>query len=139
MAEFLAGPTMVLSWIWTGGTISLAGDYRTCTWSPSIDYVEVSAGSDTQKGRITALKDATANVTLVAQTAGTAMVAALAPGMSGTLIIGPEGTATNKRKITFPCYCDGGAFDLPYADAVTITSGFTGAGAVLGNYTDGVY
>jgi len=139
MAEFLAGPTMILTWTTSAGTYNLAGDYRTFTWSPSIDYVEVSAGSDTQKGRLTALKDATANVTLVAQTAGTALVAGLVPGQAGTLICGPEGTAVGKRKITLPAYCDGASFDMPYADAVTITCGFTGAGAVLNNYTDGAY
>jgi hypothetical protein len=139
MAEFAAGPTAILSWIWSGGTISLAGDYRTFTWNPSIDYAEVSAGSDTQKGRITTLKDATAAVTLVAQTGGTAMVAALQPGNGGTLVFGPEGTATGKRKITFPCYADGAVTEAPYANEVTLSCGFTGAGAVLGNYTDSVY
>ena len=97
MAEFIAGPTMVLSWIWSGGTTSLAGDYRTCSWNPSVNYVDSSAGSDTHVGRLTALKDATAAVTLVAQTAGTALNAALAPGAAGTLIIAPEGTASGKR------------------------------------------
>ena len=128
MAEFISGPTMVLSWINAGGTIALAGDYRTCTWSPSVDYVETSAGSDTHKGRLTALKDATASVTLVAQAGGTAVTAALQPGTGGTLIIQPEGTATGKRKITFPCYADGAVTDHPYADIVAISCGFTGNG-----------
>ena len=135
MPEFIAGPTMVLSWIWSGGTTSLAGDYRTCSWNPTVDYVDSSAGSDTYKGRLTALKDATAAVTLVAQTAGTAINAALAPGVAGTLIIGPEGTATGKRKITFPCYSDGATYEHPYADIVAISVGFTGNGA----HIDGAY
>lgn len=139
MAEFLAGPTMILSWIYSGGTINLAGDFRTCDWSPSIAYVDASAGSDTQTGRLTALKDATAAVSLVAQTGGTQIAAALAPGVSGTLIISPEGTATGKRKITFPCYSDGAKYSHPYADVVAISAGFTGAGAILANYTDGAY
>lgn len=134
MAEFVSGPTLVLSWIYSGGTIALAGDYRTCTWSPSVAYVESSAGSDTHVGRLTALKDATASVTLVAQTAGTQINAALAPGVGGTLIIQPEGTATNKRKITFPCFSDGASYDYPYADIAMITIGFTGNGT----HTDGV-
>lgn len=135
MAEFIAGPTMVLSWIWSGGTTSLAGDYRTCSWNPSVAFVDSSAGSDTHVGRLTALKDATASVTLVAQTAGTALNAALAPGVAGTLIIAPEGTASGKRKITFPCYSDGATYEHPYADIVAISAGFTGNGA----HTDGAY
>ena len=125
---------MVLNWIYSGGTISIAGDYRTCTWSPVVDLVDTSAGSDTYKGRLPALKDATASVTLVAQTGGTAINAALAPGTGGTLLIQPEGTATNKRKITFPCYADGASYEHPYADIVAISCGFTGNGA----HTDGV-
>lgn len=134
MAEFIAGPTMVLSWIWSGGTVSLAGDYRTCSWNPSVAYADTSAGSDTHVGRTTALKDATAAVTLVAQTGGTAINAALAPGVGGTLIIQPEGTATNKRKITFPCYSDGAKYEHPYNEIVAISCGFTGNGT----HTDGV-
>lgn len=66
------------------------------------------------------------------------MVAALAPGVSGTLICGPEGTATGKRKITFPCYADGAVAAMPYANVATLSCGFTGS-SVLGNYTDGSY
>ena len=138
MAEFLAGPTMVLTWTSNVGTISLAGDYRTCTWDPKIAYEDVSAGSDTQVGRLTALKDATAQVEIVNQTGGTAIQAALQPGIAGTLVIQPEGTATNKRKITFPAYCDGGAFSFPYANVSVTTVAFTGGGAVLAAFTDGV-
>ena len=97
MAELIAGPTMILSWIWSGGTISLNADYRTFTWNPTIAYEDVTAGQDTQVGRLTTLKDATAAIELVTQTAGTAMVAALAAGMGGTLISAPRGTATGKR------------------------------------------
>lgn len=134
MPEFIAGSTMVLTWTYSGGTIALAGDYRTVTWSPSIAYVDSSAGSDTHVQRLTALKDSTASVTLVAQTGGTAIQNALQPGVGGTLVIQPEGTATNKRKITFPCYCDGASVDFPYAEIVAISCGFTGNGA----FTDGV-
>lgn len=138
MAEFLAGPTMVMTWTYSGGTIALAADYRSATWSPSVAYEEVSAGSDTQVGRITALKDATASIELVLQTAGTAIQTALQPGVAGTLVIQPEGTATNKRKITFPSYCDGAQASFPYANVAVISCGFTGAGSVLNNWTDGV-
>lgn len=138
MAEFLAGPTMVLTWSFGAGSVVLAADYRTVTWSPSIAYEDVSAGADTQVGRLTALKDATASIELVLQTSGTAIAAALQPGQAGTLLIQPEGTATNKRKITFPSYCDGAQPAFPYANVAVITCGFTGAGSVLNNWTDSV-
>lgn len=137
MAEFIAGSTMTISWIWSGGTVTPAADYRTCTFSPTVDYVDVSAGSDTHKGRLTALKDSTASCTFVnptASTNGTLYAACFATGVSGTLIIQPEGTATNKRKITMPAYCDGGVPEFPYADVSVLSVSFTGNGA----FTDGV-
>lgn len=137
MAEYLAGPTMVLTWVTSTGTTLLAGDYRTCTWNPSTGYEDVSAGSDTQIGRLPTLKDATASIELVLQTGGTALDAVLKSQQAGTLTIQPEGTATNKRKITFPAYCDGAVPAWPYANVAMITCGFTGSSA-LGNFTDSV-
>jgi hypothetical protein len=137
MAEYLAGPTMVLTWTYSGGTISLAGDYRTCTFSGTTGYEDASAGSDTQVGRLPTLTDVTASVELVLQTGGTAIQAALQPKTAGTLVIQPEGTATNKRKITIPAYCDGAVPSFPYAGVAVITCGFTGS-STLNTYTDGV-
>jgi len=135
MAELIAGPTMVLTWVTSLGTTSLAGDYRTCDWNPSITYEDVTAGSDTQIGRLTTLKDATCSVTVVGQSGGTAFNAATQPGQAGTLTIQPEGTATGKRKITFPSYCDGAQTSFPYANVVVHTLGFTGS-STLAAYTD---
>lgn len=137
MAEFISGQTMVLNWIYSGGTVALAGDYRTCTWAPTVNYVDATAGSDTYTSRMAGIKDATASITLVAQTAGTIINAALQPGLSGTLIIQPEGTATGKRKITFPCFCDGASYDHPYEDIVTISCGFS-CNNSAGTLSDGV-
>jgi hypothetical protein len=136
MAEF-TGVGMVLTWTYSGGTVSLNGDYRTCDWTPTITYEDVTAGNDTQVGRITTLKDATANVSLVAQAGGTALVAAFVPGQAGTLVIQPEGTAVNKRKITLPAYCDGIQTSMPYANVVTYTIGFSGS-STLAAYSDAV-
>jgi len=135
MAELISGPTMVLTWVYSGGTVSLAGDYRTCDWNPSITYEDVTAGSDTQIARLTTLKDATASVTILQQTGGTAIVAAFQPGQAGTLTIQPEGTATGKRKITFPAYSDGIQTAHPYANVAVHTLGFTGSSA-LAAFTD---
>jgi hypothetical protein len=135
MAELIPGPSMVLTWVYSGGTVNLAGDYRTCDWNPSITYEDVTAGSDTQIGRLTTLKDATCSVTVLEQTGGSALIAALQPGQAGTLTIQPEGTASNKRKITFPCYCDGIQTSMPYANVSVHTLGFTGS-STLAAYTD---
>ena len=137
MAELISGPTMVLTWTYATGTIALAGDFRTCEWNPSITYEDVTAGSDTQVGRLTTLKDATCSVTILQQTGGTAIVAAFQPGQAGTLVIQPEGTATSKRKITFPAYADGIQTSMPYANVAVHTLGFTGS-STLAAYSDSV-
>jgi hypothetical protein len=129
MAEVISGPSMVLTWTYvigtTAGTSTLAADYRTCTFTPSIAYVDASAGADTWTSRMTGIKDATVSIELVAQTGGTALYAALQPGQMGTLTIQPEGTATGKRKITFPSYCDGAVAAHPYNDILTLNVGFS--------------
>ena len=129
MAEFIAGPTMVLTWTQAAATTLLAADYRACTWTPTVAYVDSSAGSDTHITRLAALKDSTCAITLVGQTAGTAMATALAVGNVGTLTIQPEGTASGKRKIIMPAICDGAVMEFPYAEIVAISVGFTGNGA----------
>jgi len=139
MAELIMGAAGTIQWITAlGGTIGLNADFRTVSFTPSTDYADVSAGNDTQKGRLPTLKDAVASVSLVGQTGGTAIAARMGPGQLGTLIIGPEGTATNNRKITLPCYCDGAKVAFPYADVMTIDCGFSGS-STIANYTDGVY
>lgn len=137
MAELISGPTMVLTWTISNATIAIAADYRNVTWSPSVAYEDVSAGSDTQVGRLTTLKDATASIEVLVQTSGTAIAAAMQPGQAGTLLIQPEGTATNKRKITFPAFCDGANVTFPYSNAAVITAGFTGS-STLANFSDSV-
>jgi hypothetical protein len=133
MPEFIAGPTMIMHFVGTAGSTSLNADYRTVTWTPSVAYAESSAGSDTHVSRLTALKDSTAAVTLVTQTAGTALALFLTAGNFGTLTIQPEGTASGKRKIVQPAYSDGPVVEFPYNDVCVTSIGFTGSGA----FTDG--
>ncbi len=139
MTELIMGQAGTIQWITaTYGTIGLNADFRTVSFTPTTDYADASAGNDTQKGRLPTLKDAVASISLVGQVGGTQIAAAMQPGQLGTLIVGPEGTATNKRKITLPCYCDGAQVAYPYADVMTIDCGFSGS-STIANFTDGVY
>lgn len=135
MPEF-SGSALVMSWIWPGGTVTLNADYRKCNLSPSVDTIETSAGSDARHGRLATLKDMAANIELVAQTGGTAVLAALAEGVVGTLIVGPEGTATNKPKTTFSAISMGAQQQYAYADVSILTCDFQGDGTT---YTQGAY
>lgn len=129
MTTEFTGKDLVLSWIYSGGTVAMNADYRSVTWAPAVDMVDTTAGADTTRTRIATIIDATATVNLVAQTDGTALRTALAAGTGGTLIIGPEGTATNKRKISMPAICAGATYEFPYADVVTISATFNANGA----------
>ena len=135
MAELISGPTMVLTWTTASGTSSLAGDYRTVTWNPSVAWEDVSAGSDASIGRIATLKDAACSVQLVQQTGGTALASQVQVGQAGTLVIQPEGTATNKRKITFPAYVDKKDESHPYANVAVFDISFLGS-STLAQYSD---
>ena len=136
MAELISGPSMVLTWVYSAGTQTFAGDYRTCVWNPSIAWEDVGAGSDTSIGRAPTLKDASCTIQLLQQTGGTALAAAIQIGQAGTLTIQPEGTASNKRKITFPAYVDKKDETHPYANVATLDLVFIGS-STLAAYTDG--
>lgn len=128
MAEF-TGANLVVNWVTTAGTTSLSGDYRSLSWKPSISTVKSTAGSDADEVYLMTQKDKTIDYVGVMQTAGTAMEDALVEGTYGTLIFGPEGTATGKRKYTVPAYSLGPSFDWKYNDVVEISCSFQGSGA----------
>ena len=69
------------------------------------------------------------------QATGTALYTACVEGAQGTLIVGPEGTATGKQKITIPAISMGVTWNQPYNELVTIDSPFQESGARL----DGAY
>jgi len=133
--EYISGSTMVLQWIYSGGTISFAGDFRSAAWTPSIEMVDATAGADTVRKRLTTFKDATASITFVDQTNAAGTASALDAGVSGTLIIGPEGTATGKRKITIPSFSQGAKYSWPFDNIAEVTCDFMANGA----YTDSTY
>src|SRR5512138_3356187 len=98
MAEFMSGSTMILSWVWSGGTASMNADYQTCKITQTADIKDGTSGADTTKVKLVSFKDCTIDVGLVTQGGGTAVNAALVAGNIGTLTVQPEGTATGKPK-----------------------------------------
>lgn len=133
--EYIPGQTMVLQWIYSGGTISLAGEERSVAWTPSIETVDTTAGADTVRTYLGTFKSATASVSMVDQTNAAGTATALDAGVRGTLIIGPEGTATGKRKITFPSMSQGAKYTFPYDGIAEISCDFI----ATGSYTDSTY
>src|SRR5690349_20617006 len=133
--EYIAGPTMVVQFMNASGTIDISGDERSVSWSPSVEFVDATAGSDTTRKRLKTFKDANASVAWVDQTNAQGTVPFLDAGVAGTLIIGPEGTVAGKRKITFPCFSQGAKYTWPFDNVAEVSCDFIANGA----YTDSTY
>jgi hypothetical protein len=130
-----SGSALVTTWVHSGGTATLTGDHRTVTITPTIGLAKATAGSDADEQYLATVKDATVNWSGVVQAGGTALEDALIEGKSGTLIVGPEGTATGKRKYTIPAISMGPKMNFPFSDTSEMSVDFQKSGAL----TRGVY
>lgn len=127
MPEF-SGSALYMDWVYPSGTIVLSGNQRTANLSPTVDYIDTTAGSDPRKTRITGPKDVSASIGLLYQVGGTAIEDALAEGTQGTLNVYPEGTVVGKRKYIVGAFSNGPKMNMPYADVVDMSCDFTGNG-----------
>jgi hypothetical protein len=134
MAEY-TGANMYLAWVYSGGTVTLQADERTVNFNATMDFAETTAGSDPRKTRLATIGDVQLSFAGVAQTGGTALEDALAPGTQGTVYFGPEGTAAGKRKHIIGAFSNGAKYAMKYADVTEITCDFMGDG----NYTRTVW
>lgn len=130
MTEY-TGKNLYAQWTCAAGAVSLEGDFRTFSLKPSIALVKGTAGSDADEVYLATVKDAQMSWAGVAQTGGTILEDYLVEGTEGTLVIGPEGTVTGKRKWTIPAIALGGQIQIPYADIVEITCDFQKTGALI--------
>ena len=127
----ITGKDAYINWASSAGTINLSGDYRSVSIKENVDTAETTAGADTHKTYIPTIKSATIDYSglFPAGSAGTALYAALAAGVQGTLTIAPEGTATGKLSKAYTAISMGATFDTPYADVVTVNCTFQSNGA----------
>ena len=114
MTEF-SGSALYLAWIHPAGTLVMSPDYREFSFEPGRKTIDTTAGSDTFQQSIAGIGvPGPVSVKGVMQTAGTAMITALANATVGTLIAGIEGTATNKPKLTIPAISGGMKYKIVY-------------------------
>jgi hypothetical protein len=133
MAEY-AGSATVVQWIWSGGTLNMSADTRSVSITPAMETIDATAGQDTSKQFLSSFTDWDVSWDGVAQngTAGTVYSQALAPGVLGTLTIGPYGTAGSALKYSMPAFCQGAAISMPYSDVTTISSSWkTASGGTM--------
>ena len=126
----ILGKDLDIQWIYSGGTISLNGDYRKCDISENTDLIDQSAGADASRTFVAGIADSQVQVTTVYQSAGTALVDAIADGNAGTLLISPEGTSTGNRKITVPAIVASRTLPFSFDGLVEVSVTFQGNGAI---------
>ena len=120
-----SGSALYLAWVYGGGTVTLHGDFRSFDWTPTLSLIDSTAGSDTFREYIGGIGEGgDINVSMVMQTSGTQLITALGRGTAGTLLYGPEGTASNKPKSTIPAISKGPAYSQPYDDVVEFKVSF---------------
>ena len=133
MSEY-SGSALYAQWVYSGGTVTVSGQHKTFSWNPSKNLIDATAGSDQAQHQIVGVENATASLSWVAQSGGTAVVAALAHGNYGTLTVGPEGTAAGRLKYILPAMSLGAQLSAPYDNVVEHTVEFQQDG---GTYTEG--
>ena len=128
-----AGSSLVVAWIQAAATTILTGDHKGLTYTPSINFIDASAGADTHKSYIPNVKDGSvtfnANFQAGTNSGGTATFSTLTEGNLGTLKWSPEGTVSTKPFSQIPAYAQGPSFNYPYADVVEVTVNFQQNGA----------
>jgi hypothetical protein len=98
----------------------------------TIDMVDSTAGAAAAKTYIKTVKDGKATLKLVWQGAdGTATTSKFRNGQEGTLLWGPEGTASNKPKGGVYAFVTGTKRTIPYADLVTMEINLQFSGPLL--------
>lgn len=114
-----SGSSLYLAWVYSGGTTLLNTDFRQFDWTPTLALIESTAGADSFREFLSGIGEGgDISVTMVMQSGGTALLTALARGTNGTLLYGPEGTATGKPKSSIPAISKGPAYSQPYDDIV---------------------
>ena len=130
-----AGSALYATWIHAGGTVILSGDFRALVENQSVEVIDATAGADSYREKLPYVKDNNVTMTMVSQSAGTVLLAALAVGTQGTLIYGEEGTAAGKPKHTHPSFVSQSSINVPFSAVVEISVTFEGSSAP----TFGVY
>lgn len=121
------------TWITTGGTFVMSGNQTKFGLERTVDTVEVTAGSDTQKAYLPTVTDNKMSYAYydagTAATAGTAIANALKPNTQGTITFGPQGTATGKPKYQIAAVVTSQKIEYAFDAAALYEVEFLGSGS----------
>jgi hypothetical protein len=128
-----AGSSLVVQWIQAAATTVLTGDHKSMTYTPSINFIDSTAGADANKTYIPGVKDGNAtfnaNMQSGSSAGGTSTFSTCAEGNLGTLKWYPEGTTAGYPYESIPAYSQGAAKSYPYENVVEVTVNFQQNGA----------
>lgn len=120
-------------WVSFSGT-TLSSEMRSFDVNLAQETADATAGADEYRNFVNTVKTIEASMELVMKehsTGGSAIKAALAAGAEGTLLWGPEGTATGKPKYGFYARISEASETIPFDDVWTKSVTFQNAGTAL--------
>jgi hypothetical protein len=113
----------------------ISGDFRSFSPQETTETADVTAGNDTAESHVVLRESGTVSYTAVFNSgAGTAVAAALANMSEGTLIWGPEGTASGARKYSRAATVTSHSKTIDYGSEQTFDVEFTFNGGWILNY-----
>jgi hypothetical protein len=116
MTTTFHGTALIATWTYgTSGTLVINTGYRSLTYDPTVDKVDVTSGPDGQHSYMMGAKDGKANFTFLQASKGTQILTAFVEGQLGTLKWQPEGMAATYPVHTAAFYSDGIKHAFNYA------------------------
>lgn len=129
----LTGEDLVVIFQTGGNEYVLSGDQNSLEVTYDSNEVDMTAGNDEAVYMKPTTRRLGATLTCkYTGTDGSATWGAIADRAEGTLIFGPQGTATGKPKGGFPCYLKSKSFPIPYNESVMRTATFSPQGGEYG-------
>ena len=126
----LSGKNLYVSF----GGVVLSGEQRSFDVTLSQESADATAGADDYRNFVSTVKTIEASMEIVMKehsVGGSAIKAALAAGAEGTLLWGPEGTATGKPKYGFYARVSEASETIPFDDVWVKNITFEHAGTAL--------
>lgn len=130
----LSGKQLVVQWIGSGGTTNLSGAQRSFSVDEAQETADSTAGADDYRNYVNTVKTISASMEMVYQeiaAGGSAILTALALGAEGTLLWGPEGSASGKPKKGFAARVTNASQSMPFDDMMVISVEFANNGTAL--------
>jgi len=115
-----------------GGTQILSGDQTEFSVSWTIQGADVTAATDGGVEEKPTLEDISASLTIFhTGSGGTAVWQAVRPGVEGTILFGPKGTAAGQPKASFRAYIQSKPISVPFNEGVVRAVEIRGQGTMI--------